>query len=55
MRPDAYLPLTDLALNILITLGSGPLHGYGIIKDIEARSDSPSGLRWAHSTRRSTA
>lgn len=38
-------PLTDLALNILIALGSGPLHGYGIIKDIEERTGAPSGLR----------
>jgi len=37
--------LTDLALNVLLALGAGPLHGYGIIKDIEERSGAPSGLR----------
>jgi len=43
--PSAHVPITDLALNILLALGEGPLHGYGIIKDIEDRSGAPSGLR----------
>ena len=45
MEAERHLPLTDLALNILMALGSGPLHGYGIIKDIEERSRVESGLR----------
>lgn len=45
MNAEQHLPLTDLALNILMALGSGPLHGYGIIKDIEGRSGVQSGLR----------
>jgi DNA-binding PadR family transcriptional regulator len=43
--PEKYLPLTALAFDILIALAGGDLHGYGIIKDIEARQDRPSGLR----------
>jgi DNA-binding PadR family transcriptional regulator len=37
-RPEDFLPLSPDALLILLALASGPLHGYGIILDVEARS-----------------
>src|SRR5689334_24543801 len=37
-RADAYLPLPNDALYILLALASQPLHGYGIIRDVEHRS-----------------
>ena len=40
-RPDPadFLPLASDALFILLALAGGPQHGYGIIRDVEARSD----------------
>ncbi len=35
-EPASALP--DLAFHILLALGDGPLHGYAIGKDVEARS-----------------
>lgn len=32
-------PLTPLSLHILLSLAPGPLHGYGILKAIEERTD----------------
>ncbi|MGD2067643.1 MAG: PadR family transcriptional regulator [Gemmatimonadota bacterium] len=37
-RPDAFLPLGNLAFHVLLALGEEDAHGYGIIKDVEARS-----------------
>lgn len=37
--------LTPLELEVLIALGGGPLHGYGIVLDIEERSDAFGDLR----------
>jgi DNA-binding PadR family transcriptional regulator len=37
-NPEAFLPLSDLALHVMLALGDGPLHGYGIGKEIEERS-----------------
>lgn len=34
-EPAETLPLTPLSLAILVALGEGPLHGYGVIKAIE--------------------
>ncbi len=36
---DALLPLPPATFHILIALATGELHGYGIIQDIEARTD----------------
>lgn len=36
---------TDLEVEILIALGRGPLHGYAIIQDIEARAPELGDLR----------
>lgn len=40
MDPTLYLPLAPRDLMILAVLSEGPLHGYGIIKAVEARSES---------------
>jgi DNA-binding PadR family transcriptional regulator len=40
MNPDDYLPLAPRDLLILAVLAEGPLHGYGIIKAVETRSES---------------
>lgn len=37
--PEDHLPLKSDVLLILIALGQQPLHGYRIIKDVEARTD----------------
>ena len=37
-KAEGHLPLTPQALEILIALGGGPAHGYGIISEIEAQS-----------------
>ncbi len=36
---DALLPLTPLSFHILLALADGVRHGYGIIKEIERRTD----------------
>ena len=38
--PDAvsFLPLTPVAFHILVTLKTGPLHGYALKRDVEART-----------------
>ena len=35
---DEYLPLRPLDLQILLVLGEGPLHGYGISKAVSGQS-----------------
>jgi DNA-binding PadR family transcriptional regulator len=35
----AFLPLTDLSFQVLLALTGEPLHGYAILKTIEARTD----------------
>ena len=37
-EPESHLPLSPQALEILVALGAGPAHGYGIISAIEAQS-----------------
>lgn len=40
-RPaDRVLPLTPVAFEILIALGDGDLHGYGILQAVDARVGS---------------
>lgn len=41
----SHEPLGELALNVLLALGCGPLHGYGIIQDIEERGGRTSTVR----------
>lgn len=38
-QPGDFLPLTPSMLHILLALGDGPLHGYGIMKATEERTD----------------
>ncbi len=38
-NPAAFPPLKNDVLLILLALASRPLHGYGIIRDVEERSD----------------
>ncbi len=37
-RPDAFLPLTPVAFEILLALADGERHGYGILQEVESRS-----------------
>lgn len=36
---DERLPLTPAVLHILLVLAGGPLHGYGMMKEVEAISE----------------
>lgn len=36
--PESFLPLRPVELHVLLSLGKGPRHGYGIIRDAEART-----------------
>ena len=38
-EPADFLPLKSDVLLIMLALASRPLHGYGIIRDVEERSD----------------
>src|SRR5262245_22574568 len=40
-RAEAQLSLRPVEFHILLSLASGERHGYGVIKDIEQRGDSP--------------
>lgn len=37
--PRSFLPLTETAFEILLSLADGERHGYDILKDIERRTD----------------
>ena len=37
-RPDAFLPLTAVAFEILLALADGERHGYSILQEVEQRS-----------------
>src|SRR5258705_9597077 len=37
-RPDAFLPLTQVAFEILLALADGQRHGYSILQEVEART-----------------
>lgn len=34
-----YLPLTPQQFHILLALAGGPLHGYGVLRDVRERTD----------------
>lgn len=38
-RPHDHVPLSELSLHVLLSLGAGPAHGYAIGKEIEERSE----------------
>src|ERR687893_1717852 len=37
--PEEYLPLTPAMLDIVVALGDGELHGYGIMREAKHRTD----------------
>jgi DNA-binding PadR family transcriptional regulator len=37
-RPEAFLPLTPVAFEILLALADGERHGYSILQEVELRS-----------------
>ena len=37
--PDAFLPLTHVVYHVLLSLAHGSSHGYGILKDVEERTE----------------
>lgn len=37
--PETLLPLRPVELQILVSLGSGPRHGYGILQDADERGE----------------
>jgi DNA-binding PadR family transcriptional regulator len=37
--PESFLPLTPAVFHILVALGDGEAHGYGIMQDVLARTD----------------
>jgi DNA-binding PadR family transcriptional regulator len=37
-EPESFLPLSHMALYVLLALGRGPSHGYAIGKDAEERT-----------------
>lgn len=36
--PESFLPLTSVEFEILLALADAPLHGYGILKEVEGRT-----------------
>lgn len=46
-EPDArsFLPLTPLVFQVLLALADGPRHGYGIIHEVDERTDGLIRLR----------
>src|SRR5919112_1395517 len=38
-EPEEFLPLTPSVFHILLALADGERHGYGIIKEVEARTE----------------
>jgi len=43
--PRSFLPLTPLALHVLLALAGDALHGYGIIREVATRTDGLITLR----------
>jgi DNA-binding PadR family transcriptional regulator len=37
-EPEGYLPLTPAVLDIVLALGDGELHGYGIMREVRRRN-----------------
>jgi len=37
--PRSMLPLTHLSYHVMLAIADAPLHGYGIIKEVAARTD----------------
>ena len=43
--PRSFLPLTPLAFQVLLAISDHPRHGYGIIREVEERTDDLIKLR----------
>lgn len=43
--PRSFLPLTPLAFQVLLALADGERHGYGIIREVDRRTDGLIKLR----------
>lgn len=43
--PRSFLPLTPLVFQVLLALAGQPLHGYGMIREVEERTDGLIRLR----------
>jgi DNA-binding PadR family transcriptional regulator len=43
--PRSFLPLTPLVFQVMLTLADEPRHGYGIIREVEERTDGVIRLR----------
>lgn len=43
--PRSFLPLTPLVFHVLLALADGPRHGYGIMLEVEDRTDGIVRLR----------
>ena len=39
LRPEAFLPLTPVAFEILLALAEGEQHGYSIMREVNRRSN----------------
>jgi DNA-binding PadR family transcriptional regulator len=45
VNPRSFLPLTPLAFQVLLALADSERHGYGIIREVETRTDGLIRLR----------
>lgn len=45
LDPRAFLPLSPIAFQVLLSLSDGPRHGYGVIQEIDARTNGLMRLR----------
>ena len=43
--PRAFLPLSPIAFQVLLALSDGPRHGYGVIQEIDGRTNGLMRLR----------
>ena len=49
--PRSFLPLTPLAFQVLLALADAERHGYGIIREVDTRTDGLIKLARARCTR----
>ena len=54
--PEAFLPLSDLALHVMLALGDGPLHGYGVktrgLREYGNLLTTADSMAWSYNARR---
>lgn len=44
-NPSSYLPLTEVEFEIMLAMALKPIHGYGVMKDVEQRTQGRLKLR----------